>query len=105
MPTPESKVKQAVRKILDSYKPDCWYFMPVGGVFGKAGVPDFVGVCRGRFFAIETKAGKNKPTALQNMQMAAIREAGGVVLVVREDTVNSVADMIGCMYGICEGEQ
>lgn len=101
--TPEGKVKQAVKKILDSHKPDCWYFMPVASAFGAAGTPDFIGVCRGQMFAIETKAGKNKPTAMQNLKMAEIKAAGGVVLVVREGNINSVKEMLGWMYGICEG--
>jgi hypothetical protein len=39
---------------------------------------------KGRFVSIEAKAGKGKPTLLQEDNMRRIREAGGIALVINE---------------------
>jgi hypothetical protein len=39
------------------------------------------------FLGVECKAGFNKPTALQEREMADIHKAGGSAMVVREDTL------------------
>ena len=86
--TPEAKVKAQVKKALDSL--GAYYFMPATGGFGRSGVPDIVGCINGRFFAVECKAGNNKPTALQEREMNAIRAAGGVALVINETNIGDV---------------
>lgn len=96
--TPEGKVKQRVKKILDSYKPDCWYFMPAARAYGQAGVPDFIGLYRNCMFAIETKAGNNEPTPMQVLQMNKIEKAGGKVFTIREDTVYKISDWLRYVY-------
>lgn len=83
--TPEAKVKKRVREILDTL--GAWYFMPAMGTFGRAGIPDFVGIYKGRGFGIETKAGRNKATALQLKELQKIQGAGGVALLINEETV------------------
>lgn len=93
--TPEKKVKNAVVKILKEYGADLYYFYPVMGGFGAAGIPDIVGCYRGKFFAIECKAGKGKTTALQEKNIAQIREADGRVMVVNEDNIQEVRNMLG----------
>jgi Holliday junction resolvase len=93
--TPEKKVKNAVVKILKEYGADLYYFYPVMGGFGAAGIPDIVGCYRGKFFAIECKAGKGKTTALQEKNIAQIREADGRVMVVNEDNIQDVRIMLG----------
>ncbi len=92
--TPEKKVKNAVVKILKEYK-DLYYFYPVMGGYGASGIPDIVGCYYGRFFAIECKAGKGKTTALQEKNIAQIREADGRVMVVNEDNIQDVRIMLG----------
>lgn len=87
--TPEKKVKDKVTKQLKAL--GAYYFYPVTGGFGTSGVPDIVGCYRGKFFAIECKAGKNKPTALQEKAMRLITEAGGFAWVVNEENVASVS--------------
>jgi len=90
--TPEKKVKDAVVKILKNN--GVYYFFPVTGGFGRSGVPDIVGCHRGVFVAIECKAGKNKPTALQFAEMAKIEKAGGVAVWVNEETLHIVEEVI-----------
>ena len=53
-------------------------------------MPDIICCVKGMFLAIECKAGKNKPTALQNKEMAAILEAGGSVIVINEENIGEV---------------
>lgn len=86
--TPEAKVKKAVVARLKSL--GAYYFYPVTGGYGASGVPDIVGCYKGRFFGIECKAGKNKPTALQEHQLALIQTAGGLAMVVNEKNIDEV---------------
>jgi hypothetical protein len=46
-----------------------------------SGIPDIIGVWKGRMFAIELKAGYNKPTALQTYTMNMLKNAGALVTV------------------------
>lgn len=50
-------------------------------------MPDIVACLRGKFVAIECKAGKNKPTALQYKNIDAIHAAGGFAVVINEENV------------------
>jgi hypothetical protein len=82
MATPESKVKAAVVKLLKQY--DVYYFFPATHGYGRSGVPDIVCCIRGKFLAIECKAGDNKPTALQEKEINTIRKAQGIAVVINE---------------------
>lgn len=90
--TPEAAVKLKVRKILDLW--GVYYFMPPANGYGRAGIPDIVGCHNGRFFAIECKAGKGKTTALQDRELARIREAGGEAIVVNETNLPDVHNLL-----------
>ena len=83
--TPEAKVKEKIKKILKSYS--IWYAMPHGAGYGDAGVPDFLCCYRGKFLAIEAKAGKGKATALQLKNLQEIVNAGGHSFIVNEDSL------------------
>ena len=80
--TPEKKVKDAVKKILNTH--GAYYFSPVTGGFGTSGVPDIVACIKGKFIGIETKAGKGKPTALQEKNLINIMKTGGIAVLVNE---------------------
>ena len=86
--TPESRVKSRVVAQLKALK--AYYFYPVTGGYGGSGVPDIVGCFKGKFFAIECKAGTNKPTALQQKNIDSIAAQGGAVLVVNETNMDRV---------------
>lgn len=86
--TPEAKVKKQIRALLDKH--GCYYVAPVSIGMGTHGVPDFLVCVRGRFFGIEAKAGKGKPTALQNANLQRIRDAGGIACVVNENTLSAL---------------
>ena len=90
--TAEAKVKKRVvqqLKLLDAY-----YFYPVTGGYGRSGVPDIVGCYKGKFFAIECKAGTNKPTPLQALNLEQIMLTGGIALVINEENVDSVYSIL-----------
>lgn len=87
--TPEAKVKAKAVKILKEI--GAYYFYPVTGGYGRSGVPDIIGCHKGVFFGLECKAGKNKPTALQQKNLDDIRAAGGFAAVINEDNVSSLA--------------
>ena len=90
--TPESKVKAAVRKVLDAN--GAYYFLPAANGFGRAGIPDIICCVQGFFLAIELKAGKGKTTALQDREIAAINSNGGIAFVVNENNINEVKEII-----------
>lgn len=84
--TPEGKVKKKVAELLKQY--DAYYFFPAMGAFGRAGIPDIVGCYRGRFFAVECKAGKGKTTAIQEAEIKKIQSAKGYAFVINEDNMD-----------------
>jgi hypothetical protein len=88
MPTPESKVKDAVVKILKDY--GVYYFFPATHGYGRSGVPDIICCYMGAFIAIECKTIKGKLTALQERELLRIRRAGGQSFVVNEDMLDDL---------------
>jgi Holliday junction resolvase len=90
--TPERKVKEAVAAVLKAN--GVYYFFPPANGLGRAGIPDIIACCNGMFLAIECKAGKGTTTALQERELARIREAGGAALVVRENNINDIQPVI-----------
>ena len=73
--TPENKVKELIKRILVGR--GCFYYSATAGPYSTAGIPDFVGCDKGRFFGVEAKKPGGKPTALQLMQKEKILAAGG----------------------------
>ncbi len=93
--TPEVKVKKKVVAILKELR--AYYFYPVTGGYGGSGVPDIVGCLHGKYFGIECKSGRNRPTALQQKNLDAIKAMGGIALVINEDNIDSVRYALGEM--------
>lgn len=83
--TPEKKVKDKCVKLLKAY--GVYYFFPATHGYGRSGVPDIICCTRGKFLAIECKAGRGVVTALQEKEMADIRKSGGTTLVINEDNL------------------
>ena len=84
--TPEKKVKNKVKKVLDEL--GAYHFFPATGGYGASGVPDIIACYKGKFIGIECKANGNKPTALQQKHLRDISVNGGVSLVIDEDNVD-----------------
>lgn len=103
MATPESKVKDQVKRALraagivpfsDVVSGNAvdyvgFFYMPVAGPFAVHGVHDFVGCWAGLFFSIETKAPNNREdeTVHQAKFREAVTQSGGVAFTgVRDDS-------------------
>jgi len=92
MATPESKVKAKCTALLKDV--GVYYFFPVANGMGRAGIPDIICCANGKFLAIECKAGKGTTTALQEKELAAIRAAGGVAVVINESNLTLLGTTI-----------
>ena len=90
--TPEGTVKKTIKKMLESAC--AYYVVPVSNGMGRHGVPDFLVCYQGRFIGIEAKAGKGTTTALQDRELAAIVQAGGVALVVNEHNMDELKEIL-----------
>lgn len=86
--TPEGKVKEKITKILKSL--GIYYFMPRGTSFGRAGIPDYICCVNGKFVGIEAKAGTNKLSALQELEISKINSAGGLTYVAYEHNIDNL---------------
>ncbi len=85
---PEVKVKKMIKAMF--HKVGAYYAMPIGTGYGSSGVPDFLVCHRGRFIAVEAKAGNNHPTALQWKNLHDITKAGGISLVINESNLHDL---------------
>jgi hypothetical protein len=90
--TPEGKVKKKVREVLQALR--AYYVMPMTGGYGNSGAPDFVVCFESRFIGIECKAAKGKLTALQEKNLAQIRSAGGLAIVVNEENIDELKEKL-----------
>ena len=80
MKTPEGKVKDTIRKYLDTV-PDAYHFPIVQGGYGKRGTVDRVICWRGLFIGVEAKRVSSLPLSpSQKLAMDKILRAGGVHL-------------------------
>jgi pantoate kinase len=94
--TPEAKVKAKIRAILKEH--NVYYAMPIGTGYGNSGVPDFLCCVNGKFVAIEAKAGKGLPTALQLKNLSEINKAGGYTCIINETNLDYLKNVIAeCM--------
>jgi len=92
MTTPEKKVKDKVKKILEDN--GAYYFMPATGGYGKSGVPDIVACLQGKFIGIECKANGGRPTALQEKNLNDIMAVGGFSVLVDEGGIEMFRSML-----------
>ncbi len=90
--TPEKLVKQKVVKLLKAQ--GVYYFSPMTHGFGRSGVPDIICCINGKFLGIECKAGNNKTTALQDREIQAIKDAGGVAVVIAENDLTMLDGLL-----------
>ena len=96
--TPEGIVKDKVVAVLKRY--GVYYFFPASYGMGRSGVRDIICCVSGRFLAIECKAGKGKPTALQMHEIDSILSAGGSVLIINEASLPEVEPKLRAMLSL-----
>lgn len=90
--TAEGRVKRKVVGILK--EEGVYHFAPMTHGYGRSGVPDIICCHRGRFLGIECKAGKNKLTALQALEIESIRSHGGFAIVVTDENWEMLRDYL-----------
>lgn len=79
----EDWVKKQAKIILSDYQ-RILVDMPPANMYGSSGRHDFIICQAGYYWTIETKAGKNKPTANQKSFARLVYQAGGFSLLVNE---------------------
>ena len=89
MTTPEKKVKGNVVAALKAL--GAYYFFPATGGYGRSGIPDVVACLDGQFIGIECKAGSGKTTPLQERELPAIEDAGGIAILYSEPAMGKQA--------------
>ncbi len=90
--TPEGRVKAKCKEYLQSI--GAWFYMPVSNGMGRHGIPDIICCIDGRFVGVECKAPGKKSTvsALQEREIAGIKAANGVAVVV--DDVSQLMEVL-----------
>lgn len=96
MPTPESKVKDAIKAVLKKH--GAYFFMPATYGYGKSGVPDIVACVASRFVAVECKTIGNDPTTLQYKNLQAIADTGGLACICDETSYTALDHMLNTLH-------
>jgi hypothetical protein len=96
--TPEARVKNMCKKVLTEL--GVWFFSPAANGYGRAGIPDFICCLKGRFLAVECKAGKGALTALQDREINDIHAHGGSAVVIREDGEQTLRTIVQAITDI-----
>lgn len=95
--TPEAKTKKVIKQILDTY--GAYHFSPFQAGMGRAGIPDIIACYKGKFIAIEAKAGKNTTTALQDRELKRIQTAGGHAMIINEQNYSDLEYVLKFISG------
>lgn len=72
---PETYFKMRVMRRLAMFD-QLWVFKTQ--MVARLGIPDLIGVYRGRFFAWELKSKEGSPSQIQSWTLTKIQEAGGI---------------------------
>jgi hypothetical protein len=92
--TPEGKIKQSVKKLLNEYKCIFW-FMPQSGIYGKNGAADFICCVDGWYVEIETKApGEKQRLSQVARERDVVRSGGRYVLVDGDESLEKLGMII-----------
>jgi Holliday junction resolvase len=90
--TKESLVKKKIHAVLKER--GAYAVNYIGGAYANNGTPDILVCFCGRFIAIEAKAGRGRPTALQIKNLRDIEHAGGVSLVINETNLEYLMECL-----------
>jgi hypothetical protein len=92
--TPEGITKDAMKKLLDSYGDELYYFFPVQSGYGERLVDTYI-CFRGLFIAVEAKRPGAKARKFQARIMDRIRDANGETLCIDKiDELKTLLDYI-----------
>lgn len=99
------------KKLMDALRArGAWVVKYPAGPHGTIGTPDLLACYRGRFLAIEVKAGNPKlkayaPTPMQRHQLGLVSDAGGIILIAwpqTHDDVMRVLRTIDDLYDVSQ---
>ena len=88
----EKNFETRVKRFLDSE--GCWHVKFFANQFTKAGIPDLLVCCHGKFIGVELKGAAGRPSPLQLHHVRKIREAGGWAFVMWPTGFSSFRKMI-----------
>lgn len=88
----EKNFENKIKKFLESK--GCYFVKQFGCAFTKAGIPDLLCCVNGKFVAIEVKAENGTTSYLQDHNIAKIKEAGGIAVVVKPSDFNNLKKLI-----------
>lgn len=71
-----------------------WYVKFFANSYTRCGVPDILACVNGHFIAIEVKNKIGKVSPLQIREIKAIRDAGGIALILRPENFDTFKTMI-----------
>ncbi len=100
MPTPEKKVKAAIKKLL--FAMDCWYYMPVPSGYGEATL-DFLCSYKGRSFAVEAKAHGKTLSPRQQMTIKNMSSRGVPCIMIDSTSDDSMMYLRAWILMVGEG--
>ena len=96
----EKNFENRVKKFL---KDEGCYFIKYwgGGEFTKAGVPDILCCCNGRFIGIEVKSATGRPSPLQIHNLKEINKSGGYAVLLYPNQFELFKNFIKCLGADC----
>ena len=59
-----------------------WWYKPASGIYGKSGIPDYIGCICGKMFGIEAKANGGVLTSLQASTLNVMESAGAKIFII-----------------------
>ena len=93
MATPEGKVKNNIRKVIEKFGSRIDPFWPVPAGYGESHL-DCILCVAGSFVAIEVKAPGKKPTPRQKYRIGTTERAGGIALVIDGTDATTTYDQL-----------
>ena len=97
MKTPESYIREPVRKWLKTLGPNCYRFSPVQMGMGSPTLDDLCCIY-GKFVGLEYKAPGKVPTERQQLTMRQMHQAGGIAI--WGDSSESIIEQIKTTLGL-----
>ena len=92
----EKNFENRVKKFLE--EKNCWFLKYWGGAaYTKAGIPDLLVCCNGRFLGVEIKAPNGKPSPLQIYNLKKIDEAGGFGVLLYPNEWELFKNFVDCL--------
>lgn len=94
--TPEGKVKEQIKEILDPFAPEVSYKMVIPNHMGNStGMEDFTICAYGFYLAVEAKATrKDKLRPAQVSTKIDLEKAGGIYIIIHEDNIPFLRQVI-----------